>query len=38
MDTISHDKFAKTIINKESPKKDDSNMTDEERAERYVIY
>lgn len=35
VDTISHDKFAKTIINKEVPKKKDEDMTEEERAERY---
>lgn len=37
VDTISHDKFAKTIINKEPPKPDDQNLTDEQRAERYVL-
>ena len=36
VDTISHDKFAKTIINKDAPKKSDADMTEEERAERYV--
>ena len=36
MDTISHDKFAKTIINKDPPKKSEESMTEEERAERYV--
>lgn len=35
VDTISKDKFAKTIINKEVPKKRDEDMTEEERAERY---
>ncbi len=36
VDTISHDKFAKTIINKEEPKKTDEQLTEEERAQRYV--
>ncbi len=35
VDTISHDKFAKTIINKEVPKRRDEDMSEEERAERY---
>lgn len=38
VDTISHDKFAKTIINKEPPKKSEENLTDEERADRYKIF
>jgi len=38
VDTISHDKFAKTIINKEPPKKTDEQMTEEERAERYRLF
>ena len=37
VDTISKDKFAKTIINKDVPKKRDEDMTEEERAEKYVI-
>lgn len=37
MDTISHDKFAKTIINKDAPKTSDDNLTEEEKAEKYVI-
>jgi hypothetical protein len=36
VDTISRDKFAKTIINKEPAKKPDESLTEEERAERYV--
>lgn len=36
VDTISHDKFAKTIINKEEKRQDDENLTDEQKAERYV--
>ncbi|CAF0772373.1 unnamed protein product [Brachionus calyciflorus] len=35
VDTISHDKFAKTIINKEETKQNDENLTEEERAEKY---
>lgn len=35
VDTISHDKFAKTIINKDPPKRSDESLTEEERAERY---
>lgn len=38
VDTISHDKFAKTIINKEVPKKSDAELTEEERAERYKVF
>lgn len=36
VDTISHDKFAKTIINKDPVRQDDENLTEEQRAERYV--
>jgi cell division cycle protein 37 len=35
VDTISHDKFTKTIINNEPAKRSDAEMTEEERAERY---
>lgn len=35
VDTISHDKFAKTIINKEEPKKKEEDMSEEEKAEKY---
>lgn len=38
VDTISHDKFAKTIINKEEPKKRDEDLTEAERAERYRVF
>jgi len=35
VDTISHDKFTKTIINKDPIEKSNENMSEEERAERY---
>lgn len=38
VDTLSKDKFAKTIINKDPPKKSDEDLTEEERAERYRIF
>lgn len=38
VDTISKDKFAKTIINKDAPKKRDEDMTEEERAEKYKVF
>jgi len=38
VDTISHDKFSKTLINKDEPTKSDAQMTEEERAERYRIF
>lgn len=38
VDTISHDKFAKTIINKDEPKKKDEDMTEDERAEKYKLF
>jgi len=36
VDTLSKEKFTKTIINKDPPKKSEEEMTEEERAERYV--
>jgi cell division cycle protein 37 len=36
VDTLSKEKWTKTIINKDEPKKSDENMTEQERAERYV--
>lgn len=38
VDTLSKEKFTKTIINKETPKKTDEEMTEEERAERYRVF
>lgn len=38
VDTISHDKFTKTIINKDEPKKKDEDMTEDERAEKYKLF
>lgn len=38
VDTISKDKFAKTIINKDVPKKRDEDMTEEEKSERYRVF
>lgn len=38
VDTLSKDKFAKTIINKEPAKKSDEELTEEERAERYRVF
>ena len=36
VDTISHDKLTRTIINKDPIKKSAGELTVEERAERYV--
>ena len=38
VDTLSKEKFTKTIINKEEPKKSDDELTEEERAERYRLF
>jgi len=38
VDTLSKEKFTKTIINKEEPKKSDDELTEEEKAERYRLF